>query len=158
MFKGVKWVKMLGVKKCGVCGEPYRIRGCAKRFCSRRCKHRSMRVRNAAVQMLKSARKRAAKKGRDFTVTTRDLPPIPKTCPVFGIPLFFTTGRVTGNTPSIDRINNRLGYIPGNVRVISFRANTLKSYTTDEELMMLGDDARRRAQLGSILSVPQERE
>lgn len=36
--------------------------------------------------------------------------------------------------PSLDRINPDRGYVPGNVQVISFRANTLKNNATREEL------------------------
>ena len=57
---------------------------------------------------------------------------IPTTCEVFNIPLFFSDIR-TINTPSLDRINNECGYVIGNIRIISLRANILKSDGTADE-------------------------
>ena len=52
--------------------------------------------------------------------------------------------------PTIDRIDNAVGYVPGNVRIISQRANVLKSNGTDKELEAIGMDAQLRlAELGS---------
>jgi hypothetical protein len=41
------------------------------------------------------------------------------------------------NSPSLDRIDNTKGYVPGNVWVISWRANDLKRNATLEELKLL---------------------
>jgi hypothetical protein len=60
-------------------------------------------------------------------------------CPLLGIKLSYE--KFEGNTPSnyatLDRIDSRLGYDEGNVQIISFRANTLKSNATLEELQLL---------------------
>jgi hypothetical protein len=40
---------------------------------------------------------------------------------------------------SLDRINHQKGYVPGNVRVISLRANLLRKDITHEELRALAD-------------------
>jgi len=37
-------------------------------------------------------------------------------------------------SPSLDRINNLLGYVKGNVHVISMKANRIKTDATVEEL------------------------
>ena len=42
-----------------------------------------------------------------------------------------------GHTPTIDRIDNNKGYIPGNVAVISWRANALKKDASTEEVEKL---------------------
>ena len=38
------------------------------------------------------------------------------------------------NSPTLDRIVPELGYVPGNVAVISWKANRLKGNNTDPEL------------------------
>jgi hypothetical protein len=62
---------------------------------------------------------------------------IPDHCPILGLPLYRNVGgRAQGpNSPTIDRINPALGYVRGNVRVISARANSIKSDSTPEELL-----------------------
>lgn len=47
------------------------------------------------------------------------------------------------DSPSIDRIIPELGYTKGNIRVISNRANLLKSNATIEELQKVINDLRR---------------
>lgn len=55
-------------------------------------------------------------------------------CPVFGVPLVKRTEEFSDNTAELDRIVPSLGYIKGNVRWISRRANRLKSDATIDEL------------------------
>lgn len=84
--------------------------------------------------MLTAARKRAAAKDLAFNITTDDIR-IPSHCPLFGTPLRMTGDNLYNNdSPSLDRIDNTKGYIPGNVAVISLRANKLKSNLTPNEL------------------------
>jgi hypothetical protein len=61
---------------------------------------------------------------------------IPDHCPILGIPLFPRRGKQGGsdNSPSLDRIEGKFGYVKGNVIVISNRANRLKSDATIKEL------------------------
>ncbi len=40
-------------------------------------------------------------------------------------------------SPSLDRLDNTLGYIPGNVQVISWKANQIKSNATLQELQAI---------------------
>jgi hypothetical protein len=70
------------------------------------------------------AKKRARQANLEFTITPQDVG-TPDTCPVLGIPLYFSDVR-TDNTPSLDRVDNTKGYTPGNVQVISWLANRLK--------------------------------
>jgi hypothetical protein len=84
---------------------------------------------------LKAALKRAERKGIEFTITEADIQP-PPLCPVFGIPLVVGEGRVGfghDNSPTVDRIDDTKGYVPGNVAVISMKANVLKGRGTAEE-------------------------
>ncbi|UOF81207.1 restriction endonuclease pacI-beta-alpha-metal hnh motif 1.97A [Caudoviricetes sp.] len=45
--------------------------------------------------------------------------------------------RPNDNSPSVDRLVPHLGYVPGNVRVISWRANILRRDATTRELKKL---------------------
>ena len=78
------------------------------------------------------ARRRAAQSSLLFRISLEEIR-IPSKCPVFGIPLLIGRGR-SENSPSLDRIIPERGYVPGNVRVISDRANRLKSDRTLNEL------------------------
>jgi hypothetical protein len=93
-----------------------------------------------------AARTRAKKIGVPFTIVLADVV-IPALCPVFGVPLQrAATGRGP-NTPSLDRIDARRGYEPGNVWVISRRANDVKGDATPEELETVASAVRRKGAL-----------
>lgn len=80
-------------------------------------------------------RYRAKKKGIDFNLDVDDIK-LPEFCPVLGMRLVIGNGvsaRNAPDAPSIDRFDNSLGYVKGNIRVISNRANILKSDATIEE-------------------------
>jgi len=58
----------------------------------------------------------------------------PTHCPILGIEIDYSLHRGRkANGPSFDRIDNLKGYIPGNVRVVSNRANIIKNDGTLEE-------------------------
>lgn len=88
------------------------------------------------ARLVNSARTSAWAKGLAFNLKRRDIS-IPTHCPVLGIPLFFTVGKRTPNTPSIDRIDCSKGYTTDNVVIVSWRANDLKSNMTGKELACL---------------------
>lgn len=81
--------------------------------------------------LLNTAKARAKKKGQECSITLADIH-IPQFCPIAGIPIFSSDGKVGPNSPSIDRIDSTKGYVPGNVAVISHRANQLKSDMTPQ--------------------------
>lgn len=68
----------------------------------------------------------------DFTVTMEDLV-WPTHCPVLGIELDWFSPRKSENSPSFDRIDPSKGYVPGNVAIISWRANRIKNDGSAEE-------------------------
>jgi hypothetical protein len=74
--------------------------------------------------LLRQAKGNARKKNFEFSIDESDIS-IPEKCPVLDIPLSLDIGG--DNSPSVDRIDSDKGYIKGNVRVISWRANNLKS-------------------------------
>ena len=89
------------------------------------------------LKMVRDARYRAKKAGVECTINHLDIE-WPEFCPVFGFELDYgPTGRQQYDSPSLDRIDPTLGYTPGNVRVISWRANFLKANANAGELEML---------------------
>jgi hypothetical protein len=63
-------------------------------------------------------------------------------CPLFGTPLIIGD-KTKINSPSVDRIIPSEGYTKGSIRIISNRANRLKSNATLEQLIALVDDAKK---------------
>lgn len=89
--------------------------------------------RDPARRLLNSAKRRAKEIGCPFDLGIEDII-IPSHCPVLGVPLKANKGVVGPDSPTLDRITGRLGYVKGNVVVVSFRANTIKSDATMNEL------------------------
>ena len=83
--------------------------------------------------MVYNAKTRCKKTGVPFDLHYTDLI-VPDKCPVLGIPLVKSDGKRTDNSPSIDRIHNHIGYVKGNVAVIPWKANKMKSNMTIEEV------------------------
>ena len=65
----------------------------------------------------------------------------PTHCAISGIVLDYSVdrGRNIGHSPSIDRIKPSLGYIRGNIAVVSHRINTIKSFGTADEHRLIAD-------------------
>lgn len=82
---------------------------------------------------LNNVKLRAKVKGIPFNITLDDLV-FPDTCPVLGIPMIARSGAFHDNSPSIDRIVPEKGYVKGNVRIISYRANRIKCHASIEDL------------------------
>jgi hypothetical protein len=94
------------------------------------------------IKLYYGARKRALSDGQKFTITVDDIV-IPETCPVFGDKIEDGTGSgPTGGgfndySASLDRIDNSKGYEPGNIAVISRRANRTKNDSSVSDLVNL---------------------
>jgi hypothetical protein len=109
-------------------------------------KARNHREGNRPKAILKSLRQQAKKRGIQCILIESDLAavPIPTICPVLGIEMFWTQGKRTINTPSIDRPNPGGNYERGNFRYISWMANRLKSDCSDPEVFeAIAADLRR---------------
>ncbi len=152
------------MKTCINCGESFESKQHIQKYCSKICgnryrnqkhyhafkeKHFIKRViikyENIERWMLARVKSRAKTKGIVFNLEADDIK-IPKICPVLGITLNHNIGRGSGfhsDSPSVDRIDPKLGYIKGNVRVISARANLLKSDATITELVSILEDLRK---------------
>lgn len=93
------------------------------------------------LRLYNAAKSRAKAKNREFSIELEDIV-IPLRCPVLDIPM---------KSPSLDRIDSSKGYVKGNVRVISKRANTLKNDATIKELTLVLEDLRRLQSVCEIL-------
>jgi hypothetical protein len=81
-------------------------------------------------QLFYSAKKRAKKTKIDFSIQIEDIH-IPEICPILDILIDREMGvspdrKPRFNAPSIDRINSALGYVKGNIIIMSYKANVLK--------------------------------
>lgn len=95
-------------------------------------------------RLLNAARARAKKTGLAFDITENDFDMVDH-CPLLNIPLFIGEGRKSAkpNSPSMDRIDSTKGYVKGNVWIISYKANTMKSNSTLEEFLLLAANWQR---------------
>lgn len=94
---------------------------------------RELNRKNPVGYLLQRIRSRAKLEGIPFDLTKDDVI-IPSHCPVLGIPLQVNDWKVGDNSISVDRIIPELGYIRGNVAIISHKANTIKNNASIEEL------------------------
>lgn len=113
-----------------------------------RGKHKKRQTFKAAL--CARARKRGRQRGFGATITPTDLV-WPTHCPVLGLELDYPSHRgmrglktIRDNWPSLDRWDSTKGYVPGNVFVISYRANTLKNSATYEEILKVAKYLSRR--------------
>lgn len=72
------------------------------------------------------ARKRAGASGVEFTIRPSDIDVV-DVCPVMQVEMTRHRGQFQNNSYSLDRVDSTRGYVPGNVRVISWYANHMKS-------------------------------
>lgn len=101
-----------------------------------RDKYRAME--NTMSHQFRQRKNQAIKNGIPFTIELDDLEQ-PEFCPILGIKLNYGWGGKSGHLrdpakATIDKVIPELGYVPGNVFIISWRANKLKSDMTFEEL------------------------
>lgn len=90
------------------------------------------------IFVLHNIRTRARAQGVPCTITAEDIASAtPEFCPVLGIKLERAAnpkGGVADNTPTVDRLIPHLGYVRGNIIVVSHKANRIKNNATIEEL------------------------
>jgi tRNA G26 N,N-dimethylase Trm1 len=83
--------------------------------------------------MFRAAKKRAKEQNVPFDITIEDII-VPEYCPILGIKLQFNVGLSKDNSPTLDKIIPSLGYVKGNIAVISKRANTIKNDASIEDI------------------------
>ena len=86
--------------------------------------------------MLSDAKVRARKKGLQFNIELADIV-VPNHCPYLNILLVTDNDCKRDDSPTLDRIVPSLGYVKGNVEVISERANRIKNDATPTELLRI---------------------
>ncbi len=87
--------------------------------------------------VIAKAKNRAKNEGVPFDLTVADVS-FPTRCPVFDILLCYSNKvHARDNSPSFDKVIPERGYVRGNVRIISHRANRLKSDCTITELRQI---------------------
>lgn len=122
-------------KTCGT-GLPKELKRGTK-YCSDQCRgierSRVFRGKSKEKALVNAAKARAKARDLPYDITHDDIE-IPEHCPVLGIKLETQRGNLADCSPSIDRMIPELGYVKGNVRVISHRANRIKFNATPEEL------------------------
>jgi len=83
---------------------------------------------NPSVYLYTIARKRASKFNVEFSITEEDVK-VPEICPITGVKMEVYINSAKQSylyAASLDRVDNTKGSIPGNVRVISRKANMMK--------------------------------
>lgn len=94
------------------------------------------------LKLYYAAKRRASAFGLDFSLTVNDIK-IPEICPIRGTKITDGTGSgrqrsgQNADSPSLDRINNQRGYTPENVRVVSHKANLIKSNASCAEIIRI---------------------
>jgi hypothetical protein len=86
---------------------------------------------NPELYLWKQAKHRAKESGLPFDIEISDID-IPQECPYLGCPLLVRDKQLA---PSLDRIDSSKGYTKGNIQVISYQANRMKSNATIEDLL-----------------------
>ena len=97
-----------------------------------------------------NAKQRAKRDNVPFDIEVDDIQ-IPEICPVLGIKLEVNVGGDTWEdaSPSLDKFYPPKGYVKGNVQIISWKANRLKSNGTPEDWIKVAnwcqqEDVRRK--------------
>jgi len=100
---------------------------------------------NPKKYLLMLAKKRCKNTGIKFDLCESDFE-IPEYCPVFLSKLepVFSTFNERNNVPTLDRVDNNKGYVRGNVKVLSFRANKNKSDMRIEDIERLYNYIKER--------------
>lgn len=76
------------------------------------------------------AKTRAKKKGVPFDISPDDVYALvanTEVCPVLGIPFCWGNNKLLDDSPTLDRLVPELGYVKGNIAVISAKANRIKN-------------------------------
>jgi len=127
-------------KNCGIEIEPitrHQGGGQTKIYCCDTCKyHYNNMNRNPYKAIWSNAQARAKREGKEWSIDF-DTFVFPSHCSILKIELDYSLGkgRIKDNSPSFDRIDPNKDYVKENVRIISNKANTMKSNANVDELV-----------------------
>ena len=130
-----------------LCGNRARNRRYYTKNTEKVLANRRLNALNIQQRILSRIKSRAKKKNIPFDLEKDDIQ-VPTHCPILGL-LLILSNQGSGyhvDSPSVDRIDPTLGYMKGNVRVISARANLLKNNASSHELQLVVDDLIRLGQ------------
>lgn len=101
--------------------------------------HVKFAINNLQRFLFNRAKHNAKNKNVPFDLSIEDIE-IPEVCPYLGVPFVLGIEKShsrteNGSTYSIDRIIPEKGYVKGNIRIISWKANTMKNSASIEELV-----------------------
>lgn len=107
---------------------------------------RKRRMKFPRETLIDQAKYRAKRDGLPFDISVATLV-WPTHCPVLGMELDYHcmhagNRKIKPNSPTLDRRVNDLGYVQGNVFVVSHRANRMKQDASPDELAALAAYAR----------------
>lgn len=99
-----------------------------------------------AVYATSGAKFRATRARMPFDLdSTYILSITPDVCPVFGTEFkFIGNGQITPDSATLDKLKPELGYVRGNVAVISMKANAIKNAFTSEDVLRVGQWMQER--------------
>lgn len=125
-------------RECTRCREIYEITN--KMTICKQCNSARVKANTAEYKMCARAKNRAAASGYPFDLTPSDIE-IPELCPVLGVELEVHKGHpgAFSTSPSLDKIVPELGYVKGNIQVMSQLANQMKGAATPEQLLLFAD-------------------
>lgn len=131
--------RCIACRKLNYHENPHRVRERAKEYYHAHKEHyseqgRAHRAANVGARLVQAAKRRARDLGIECSIRLDDVV-VPERCPVLGVPLVVNRGTCGPDSPTLDRIDPAKGYVPGNVLVVSLRANTIKNNATPHELL-----------------------
>lgn len=84
--------------------------------------HQVYRRSNPSKYMMSQIQRSARNRGLKFNLTLEDFY-IPEVCPILGVPFNYD---IVNLCPSVDRLDNTMGYVKGNICIMSTLANRMK--------------------------------
>lgn len=122
-------------RECTKCGAIFLKTSKTVTICNK-CNSERVKAQPEEKKMWTRAKGRAKAKDLPFDIEVSDIV-FPEVCPVLGMKLVSHKGRPGAyrNSPSLDRVIPELGYVKGNVQVISQLANQMKLNASKEDLL-----------------------